>query len=129
MSKFKVGDKVRIVGDGMIYRDRQLDEIGRVERIINIKENGLIDLTNTSFYYDENELELIESVDVKEMVNHPQHYNRGKYEAIDVIEDWKLNFNLGSAVKYIARCNHKNNKREDLEKAKWYIDREIGKLD
>ena len=58
-------------------------------------------------------------------VNHPTHYNQGKYEAIDVIEDWKLNFNLGNAVKYIARCRFKRNKIEDLEKAVWYIEREI----
>ena len=38
----------------------------------------------------------------KEMINHPQHYNMGKYEAIDVIEDWQLNFNLGNTVKYIS---------------------------
>ena len=61
----------------------------------------------------------------KSNVNHPTHYNQGKYEAIDVIEDWKLNFNLGNAVKYIARCRFKRNKIEDLEKAVWYIEREI----
>ena len=32
-------------------------------------------------------------IEEKEMVNHPSHYNMGKYEAIDVIEDWNLNFN------------------------------------
>ncbi len=58
-------------------------------------------------------------------IDHPQHYNQGKYEAIDVIEDWKLNFNLGNAIKYIARCRFKRNKIEDLEKAVWYIEREI----
>jgi len=38
-----------------------------------------------------------------ENVIHPKHYNHGKYEVIDVIEDWKLNFNMGNALKYIAR--------------------------
>lgn len=61
----------------------------------------------------------------RDNVNHPPHYNQGKYEAIDVIEDWKLNFNLGNAIKYIARCRFKRNKIEDLEKAVWYIEREI----
>jgi hypothetical protein len=58
-------------------------------------------------------------------VNHPTHYNIGKIEVIEAIEDWKLNFNLGNAVKYIARADHKNKPIEDLEKAKWYIEREI----
>lgn len=62
-------------------------------------------------------------------VNHPSHYNQGKYEVIDVIEDWKLNFNLGNAIKYIARCPFKRNKLEDLEKAKWYIEREIKSIE
>lgn len=43
----------------------------------------------------------------KEMVNHPDHYHPGTYEAINVIEAWDLNFNLGSAIKYISRCGLK----------------------
>lgn len=66
-------------------------------------------------------------IEPKESVNHPNHYNTGKYEVIDVIEDWDLNFNLGNAIKYIARCNHKGNKEEDLKKAIFYINREIGR--
>lgn len=62
-------------------------------------------------------------------VNHPKHYNQGKYEVIDVIEDWGLNFNLGNALKYIARCEHKNNKKQDLGKALWYIQREINNME
>lgn len=58
-------------------------------------------------------------------VNHPSHYNAGKYEVIDVIEDWSLGFNLGNAVKYIARADHKGDAVTDLEKAEWYIRREI----
>jgi len=58
-------------------------------------------------------------------VNHPSHYNTGKYEVIDVIEDWNLGFNLGNAVKYIGRCGHKGDAIEDLEKAAWYLKREI----
>ena len=67
--------------------------------------------------------------DKKEMVDHPKHYNMGKYEAIDVIEDWKLNFNLGNAVKYISRAGHKDNIVQDLKKAMWYLQREIKNLE
>ena len=62
-----------------------------------------------------------------EMVNHPAHYNQGKFEVIDVIEDWGLGFNLGNAVKYIARADHKGTALIDLNKAHWYLEREIKK--
>ena len=64
-----------------------------------------------------------------ERVNHPKHYTAGKYEVIDVIEDWNLGFNLGNVIKYIARAEHKDNKLEDLKKAKWYLEREIQNLE
>ena len=64
----------------------------------------------------------------KEMVNHPSHYNMGKYETIDVIEDWQLNFNLGNAVKYISRAGHKDDIVQDLKKALWYLEREIKRI-
>lgn len=69
-------------------------------------------------------------VERKEAVNHPSHYNKGKFEVIDVIEDWKLGFNLGNTVKYVARAAHKNPEKEieDLEKASWYLTREINRL-
>lgn len=63
-------------------------------------------------------------------VAHPSHYNQGKYEVKDVIRDWNLNFNLGNAVKYIARAPYKHPDRiiEDYEKAKQYIQFEIDYL-
>ena len=63
-------------------------------------------------------------------VNHPSHYTYGKIEVIEAIEAWGLNFHRGNAVKYIARAGKKNyaNEVEDLEKAVWYINREIERL-
>ena len=60
-------------------------------------------------------------------VDHPDHYNQGNIEVIDAIEDWKLNFHLGNAVKYIARAGKKDptKKIEDLKKALWYVERQI----
>ena len=68
----------------------------------------------------------IETAD--DAVNHPSHYNIGNIEAIDVIEDWNLDFSLGSAVKYICRAGHKdgNTKLQDLQKASWYIRKHRG---
>lgn len=52
-------------------------------------------------------------------VNHPPHYTDGKIEVIDFIEDKRLGFHLGNAVKYIARAGKKDPEKtsEDLQKA------------
>lgn len=65
-------------------------------------------------------------------IENPKHYG-GKdnpYEAIKVIEAWELNFNLGNTAKYISRAGKKDPKKwiEDLEKAAWYLNREIQTL-
>ena len=65
--------------------------------------------------------------EVNKNVSHPSHYNQG-IEAIDIIESWGLNFSLGNAIKYILRSPYKGKRIEDLEKARWYIDREINRL-
>lgn len=63
----------------------------------------------------------------KESVDHPSHYNSGSIEVIDAIEDWELGFSLGNAIKYIARAGKKSPETyiQDLEKAAWYINREL----
>ena len=63
--------------------------------------------------------------EIVDNVNHPPHYKVGGIETIDFIEAKKLNYNLGNAIKYLARADHKNNREEDLKKARWYLDREI----
>tara|TARA_Y100000034_G_C6531323_1_gene228938 strand:- start:10 stop:225 length:216 start_codon:yes stop_codon:yes gene_type:complete len=63
----------------------------------------------------------------KELVNHPKHYNQGKIEVIDAIEDWDLNFCEGNVIKYVARHRHKGEPMQDLKKALWYIERLISK--
>jgi len=62
-----------------------------------------------------------------DQVSHPSHYNQGRFEVIEVIEDQKLGFHLGNAIKYICRAGKKNPEKtvEDLQKAKWYIERQI----
>ena len=58
-------------------------------------------------------------------VNHPPHYlgHPSGVECIQITEH--MGFNLGNAVKYIWRADLKNNTLEDLEKARWYVSREI----
>jgi len=69
---------------------------------------------------------------MSEQVNHPKHYggSENPYEAIKVIEAWDLGFCLGNTVKYISRAGKKEPDKvvQDLEKAKWYLEREISNL-
>lgn len=59
-------------------------------------------------------------------VDHPEHYNQLPVECIDVVEHF--NFNIGSAIKYLWRYKFKDQPVEDLQKALWYINREIERL-
>lgn len=59
------------------------------------------------------------------VVDHSDHYNQAETECIDVIEALGLNFSFGSALKYLWRADLKGDPITDLEKAKWYIQREI----
>lgn len=60
-------------------------------------------------------------------VSHPKHYNTGKIEVIEFLEDKELGFHLGNSVKYICRAGKKDPAKliEDLQKAVWYIERFI----
>lgn len=62
-----------------------------------------------------------------DMINHPPHYLKhpSGVECITITEHY--NFNIGNAIKYLWRSQHKNG-LEDLEKARWYVDREIHRL-
>jgi hypothetical protein len=66
---------------------------------------------------------------VPDPVNHPPHYNKhpSGVECITVTEHF--NFNLGNAIKYIWRAGEKGDALEDLRKARWYLDREVGRLE
>ena len=68
-------------------------------------------------------------MDIKQ-VKHPKHYCEGrKYEPKDVIRNWQLNFNLGSAVKYVARAGRKDDIIQDLKKAQEFIQFEIDAIE
>lgn len=70
-----------------------------------------------------NPIEMIEPQ--ADPVNHPPHYKAGGVETIDFIEAKKLNYNLGNVVKYLTRADLKGNRKQDLEKALWYLNREL----
>ena len=69
------------------------------------------------------------SIKIPDPIN-PGHYLSGGMEAIDVIEAFfPDSFHLGNAFKYIARAGKKGDRLEDLRKARWYVDREIARLE
>lgn len=63
----------------------------------------------------------------KEQVHHPEHYNLhpSGIETIEIIEH--MDFLLGNVIKYVMRAEHKGNKKQDLEKALWYLTRAVNK--
>ena len=58
-------------------------------------------------------------------VNQPAHYTSGGIETIDFIEAKQLGYNLGNVVKYVSRAGKKGSRLQDLQKAQWYLAREI----
>ena len=63
-------------------------------------------------------------------INHPPYYwGDGTYEAIRVIEAWSLGFCLGNVLKHICRAGRKGDTLTDLRKVRWYLDREIQRLE
>lgn len=79
--------------------------------------------------YDSNGEIYYEEVPDPDPVNHPEHYETGKYECIDVMTealgvDETSFFCLGNAFKYIYRCMHKHDDpKEDVQKAVWYLNK------
>lgn len=68
-------------------------------------------------------------------VNHPPHYTAGRIECIDAIEtmvgdlDGESGYLAGQVLKYLWRHRFKDNAHQDLCKARWYLDRLIGKFE
>jgi hypothetical protein len=59
-------------------------------------------------------------------VQNPSHYTEGRvYEPVKVIEDWGLDYHLGTALKYISRAGRKSSFVEDIQKAIFYLERRV----
>lgn len=69
----------------------------------------------------------ISTVTGNDPVNHPVHYTYGGIETIDFIEAKSLNYALGQVIKYVSRADHKGRPTEDLQKALWYLTRELSR--
>ena len=108
-------------------KDNKSKNVDEVPPVISKKE------TTESYITADSTKDLYVTTDVKPIsisnaVDHPSHYNKGKIEVIDFIEDQQLPFHLGNVVKYIARAGSKGDKLEDLKKARWYLDRYINEV-
>ena len=64
-----------------------------------------------------------------EAVNHPKHYGGedNPLEVIKIINHYGLNFELANVLKYVLRADKKGNRKQDLQKALWYLQHEINK--
>lgn len=121
----KVGYKVKVLDDNMIGEVSEIADNGKTAEI-RVDDAVYRDIT------DNNDFTILEwnatPQYAEDMVNHPSHYNYGDIEIIDFIEQVTKHYNpnvayhIGNAIKYLARSPHKNGK-EDVEKAKWYIER------
>jgi len=72
---------------------------------------------------------------MSDQVNSPPHYKQGRIEAIEIIEDVVAGapepvtgYLVGQALKYLLRAWHKNATGQDLQKAVWYLNRAIARL-
>ena len=147
LMEFKEGDRVRVLR----YKGEYVDFYGRISEvssqyyflgcctvstfklpIVLLKPNNRFFGPDKTDYYvlveDEEDTETPVVQHTTDPVNHPDHYNYGEIEIIDFIERVTQHYNsdvayhIGNAIKYLARSPHKNGK-EDIEKARWYIER------
>jgi hypothetical protein len=155
MPDFEKGDKVRII---RYQHGAPLGEVVTVSSVYEWGKEVYYDYDSgehvTNFFADFDAVELVcEECDELEKnvtvtdchfladveggkapaddpVNHPSHYTFGRFEVLDVIEDWGVNYHLGNAIKYLARAGRKDpaKERQDLEKAVFYINRRINQL-
>lgn len=125
----KIGDKVRIKNNIDIDPEARglegtiVEYIGDLIKVRTVNQRQIV--LNKIYY------ELVEEYQpkhMKENVDHPVHYNKG-IETIDYIESWEMNFNRGNIIKYVTRSPYKGKELEDLKKARFYLDREIAKLE
>lgn len=118
----KPKEKTTEVADKVISVKKE-DTVAQVITQKDTADKPLVNVDSVSDLYPINETQVKPS-----MVNHPSHYNKGKIEVIDFIEDQGLSFHLGNVIKYIARAGSKGDKLEDLKKAQWYLDRYINEV-
>lgn len=121
----KVGYKVQILKDDMIGEVCEIADNGKSAEIK--VDDGVYRVINDNYDFTIIEWNAVPKY-AEDTVNHPSHYNYGEIEVIDFIDQVTQHYNtnvayhIGNAIKYLSRSPHKNGK-EDIQKAKWYIER------
>ena len=117
------GQREQILVDNNFIYDSERDEWRNSTGVGVVNE--LMHLSNDSFLYF-----VYGGNNKQDTINHPAYYTDGSIDVSDFIADKNLNFFRGNVVKYVARAGKKNAETEveDLQKARWYIDREIERL-
>lgn len=121
----KVGYKVKVLVDNMTGEVSEIADNGKAAEIR--VDDAVYRVINDNYDFTIIEWNAVPEY-AEDTVNHPPHYNYGDIETIDFIEQVTQHYNanvayhIGNAIKYLARSPHKNGK-EDVAKAKWYIER------
>jgi hypothetical protein len=124
------------IGVDMVMLERKFEDLAEGaefvfegKRCVKAFSVEINDFVGVSSYGD---VVIVGSGDVflDDAVWNPSYYNSGKIEVIDFIEDQKLGFHLGNAIKYICRAGKKDSLKleEDLRKAIWYVERHLKNL-
>jgi hypothetical protein len=121
MSKFKEGDRLRVIGDsGMDHFP-----IGTEVKVVNVYSDSCRVMTRfrAMATLHNNDLESLES----DPVAKPSHYNQGEIECIDAIKSATVNKGgieavcVANVIKYLWRFEAKGNPVQDLMKAQFYL--------
>ena len=143
ISELKRNDVIRIFkseksisGLAIVEKTEGINEFNGIYFWAEVEtEDGRTILIDDSWNFEKVNEPFTRKVDMQEeqdVVNKPKHYTYGEIEVIDYIEQVTKNykpelaFAIGNAIKYISRANHKNGK-EDLDKARWYLERAFEK--
>ena len=95
-----------------------------IEDLFSDRELFLVEGSNADSYSRQKKTSTQDDV-----ISHPSHYTQG-IECMDYIESHKLNYARGNIIKYVTRAGLKDASKEveDLEKARWYLNREIERV-
>lgn len=137
----EVGSDDKVVCTGKKIRDQIADETSPVEDFKSFmkeqydKHKDRVDAMVDAYNYIANDIACTHEAD-NDPVNHPKHYQASNgLEAIDCIEAFvedlpgDIGYLIGNAMKYLCRFDKKGKPVEDLQKARWYIERAIKSIE
>lgn len=130
------------INDYTLMQNMPSKEIARIPRVticsnLSLCDNEfrIMERVNNADQFNADDVEQVPDYNISDKIRvdsnpiSPEHYKRLSPEPKDVIRSWGLNFNLGSAVKYISRAGHKDDIIQDLKKAQQFIQFEIDYLE